>query len=289
MPKERQDSRCSVFPRLLIQTDRISYIADVEFEKKALHEAVEIKYFYSGSSTLLIGDKTIVAQAGDVVIINPYEFHATIGNGKRKGRYHMMIVPLEYFSGDMADDLNLKQMLLEKRIRFKNLVKANAFIKNCVLRIMEEHSKKQSFHHMIIRSLVLELFGLLLREGGSEQNKSSLDLEALRSHQSIEPALRHIRDNYHESISVEQLAKQCQLSKYYFCRLFKTVMGKTVMDYLREYRMKIAYSMLGSTDKSVARIAEECGFPDDNYFCRCFKSYYGMSPGKHREESKKEI
>ena len=48
---------------------------------RVVHEAIEIKCFYEGESTLLIDSKPIKVRAGDVVVINPYELHSTIDDG----------------------------------------------------------------------------------------------------------------------------------------------------------------------------------------------------------------
>ena len=54
------------------------------------------------------------------------------------------------------------------------------------------------------------------------------------------------------------------------------------MEYLREYRIKIADVMLTNTEKSVSEIAEACGFESVAYFCRAYKRQFGVSPGKRR-------
>ena len=46
---------CPDFP-ILIFPDRTSSLDDVEEAMRAIHEAIEIKCFYEGSSTLLIGE-----------------------------------------------------------------------------------------------------------------------------------------------------------------------------------------------------------------------------------------
>lgn len=285
MSSERQ--RPAMFANMIIGVNHTSAIANIEYEKKALHEAVEVKYFYAGSSTLIIGDKVITAQAGDLIIINPYEFHATIGNGEKKGQYHIALIPLECFSGETLDGSDLTDLLLEKRMSFQTLVKASPPVKKAFLRIANEYTQKQPFHHTFIRSLVLELTGLMLREGLCQQNTGVDAGDTLRSYQAVEPALRYIRDAYAENISVEHLAALCRLSKCYFCRLFKTVIGRTAMEYLREYRIRVACSLLENSEKSIADIAVNCGFADYNYFCRCFRQYCGVSPGKYREASRK--
>ena len=43
------------------------------------------------------------------------------------------------------------------------------------------------------------------------------------------------------------------------------------MEYLRDYRLAIADTLLINTEKSIADIAELCGFESSNYFCRCYK------------------
>ena len=50
------------FP-FIISRDVTSWVDNVETVRKALHEAIEIKYFYEGTATLLIGTNTISVQA----------------------------------------------------------------------------------------------------------------------------------------------------------------------------------------------------------------------------------
>ena len=47
-------------------------------------------------------------------MVNPYEFHATVDPGadENKGKYHLIMVPLDYF-GD-STDLDLRNLLLVK-------------------------------------------------------------------------------------------------------------------------------------------------------------------------------
>jgi AraC-like DNA-binding protein len=131
-------------------------------------------------------------------------------------------------------------------------------------------------------ALMLEAFVILLREGLCEVESSDRGADCLRAYHLIEPALRHIRDRYPEPISVERLAALCNVSKHYFCHVFKTVTQKSSMEYLREYRIKIADVMLSNTEKSVSEIAENCGFESVAYFCRAYKRHFGVSPGKRR-------
>ena len=73
------------FP-LLIKRDRVSTVNEVGITIQAIHEAIEIKYFYEGRATLLIGSEAVEAREGDVIIMNPYEFHATVDYSEGRAR-----------------------------------------------------------------------------------------------------------------------------------------------------------------------------------------------------------
>ena len=59
-------------------------------------------------------------------------------------------------------------------------------------------------------------------------------------------------------------------------------MKKSAMEYLREFRLRIADALLTNTQKSISEIAASCGFETPNYFSRCYKQYYGRSPRQGR-------
>lgn len=261
---------------LIVDAYRTSFIYGVEDAQKALHEAVEIKYFYEGSSTLLIGTQTLVVRAGDIVVINPYEFHTTLDYGAEKGKYHLFLVGLDFFSGNGEPDL--RRLLLGENRTLQTLHVGAKTEGELLLRVVEEWNAKEDGYRMAIRGLLMTFFTLLLRKGSRAEASASSREHALRYYAVVEPALRRIRDGYAERFTVEELAELCMVSKYHFCRVFKEVTGMTAMQYLNEYRLKIAETMLENTHKSVAEIARVCGFEDESYFCRCFKKHFGDSP-----------
>ncbi|MBQ9805770.1 MAG: helix-turn-helix transcriptional regulator [Clostridia bacterium] len=263
---------------------RTSIIAGIGSENCALHEEIELKCFYEGASTLLIGNRTVNVKAGDVVVINPYEFHSTVDCGEEstKGRYHLLMIPLDFFGVVGAGELKLRPLLLSDNKVFKTLFEQDNQLFDLLSRVATECMEKQEHYVAAVSGLMLEIFTILLRRGLCDTGNTDRGLDSLRSYHLIEPALRHIRDCYTNPISVDQLAALCNVSKHYFCHIFKTVTQKSAMEYLREYRIKIADVMLINTDKSVSQIAEGCGFESVAYFCRAYKRQYGISPGKRR-------
>ena len=145
-----------------------------------------------------------------------------------------------------------------------------------------EAQQEQTAGDVMIKGLLAQVFALLLRRGLAEGERPSPEKSALRRYSVIDPALRCIKSSYSENLSVEQLADLCGVSKHYFCRTFKTVTEKSAMEYLRDFRLRVANALLTGTKRSVAEISAACGFDNQNYFSRCYKQYYGETPSQSR-------
>ena len=265
-----------------ICVDRVSYVDKREnrSNRSALHEEIEVKCFYEGAATLLIGSQTVFAKAGDVVVINPYEFHATVDTDEEKGKYHLFMLPLDYFAGE--PELDLHKLFFFEGKMFKTLFANDTQMYSLLMNIAEEVQKNQAFCELMIKSLLMTFFTLLLRRGITDAEHPAPQKNSLRLYSVIEPALRCIRNDYAGNLTVDHLAKLCNISKPYFCRTFKSITKKSTMEYLRDFRLRVAHALLINTDKSISEISACSGFDSPNYFSRCYKKYYGEAPYQSR-------
>ena len=71
--------------------------------------------------------------------------------------------------------------------------------------------------------------------------------------------------------------------------MLKEKKGITLRQYIISYRLKRSMKMLELTKKSVAEIAEECGFTDSSYFTKTFKANFNMTPKEYRNKFKEEF
>lgn len=251
---------------------------------RVVHEAIEIKCFYEGESTLLIDSKLIRVRAGDIVVINPYELHTTIDDGgPSRGKYHLYMVELDFFSGLKNIDIDLRHLVCENRTSFKNYFKQNKAMYNILTSIANEYEINDEATRLCVFGLMTEFFAQLLRCGRNE-DKESLD-NITRYQAIIEPALQLIRENYSEEITLDMLAEVCNISKFHFCRIFKKVIGMSVIQYLNSYRLKVANTMIVNSGKQIGEIASLCGFDDVSYFCRIYKKFYGCTPKKAKVDT----
>jgi AraC family transcriptional regulator len=89
----------------------------------------------------------------------------------------------------------------------------------------------------------------------------------------------YIEANLTEEISLDTLAKEVNLSKYYFSRLFKRSTGLTPYQYVLQRRLERAKAFLKHGESSIVEIAHLFGFSDQSHFSRLFRKQYGITPG----------
>ena len=66
-------------------------------------------------------------------------------------------------------------------------------------------------------------------------------------------------------------------------RCFKKQYGKTVTEYIIDYRMGLAEKLLKDTDLTVTAVSAKVGYANYAYFTRQFKKYSGYTPSQYRE------
>jgi YesN/AraC family two-component response regulator len=108
--------------------------------------------------------------------------------------------------------------------------------------------------------------------------------QGVRHASALRKAERFIWENYTRKISLKEISEASGLSAPYFSSIFKEEMGENLSNYLNRLRVERAATMLFESDMSLSEIAGACGFEDQSWFSKIFKSYTGKSPGKYREQ-----
>ncbi|MFC5407536.1 AraC family transcriptional regulator [Cohnella soli] len=89
-------------------------------------------------------------------------------------------------------------------------------------------------------------------------------------------------DYMNPDLSVEYFANMIKMSPTHLSRLFKQHTPETINGYTNRVRMEKAKELLGNTDDTIDQIALKVGFSSTTYFFKCFKKYYGVTPGELR-------
>lgn len=94
------------------------------------------------------------------------------------------------------------------------------------------------------------------------------------------------RENFSsQDCSVAWIADQMGLTSGYVGRIFRRRVGVGLMEYITEYRMKLACELLSSGSLGVGEIAVRTGYADSNYFTKAFHGRTGMSPSEYRKKT----
>lgn len=98
-------------------------------------------------------------------------------------------------------------------------------------------------------------------------------------------ATQYIEENYRSNITLDDVARQVNMSYHYFSKFFKESTGKNFVDYLTDLRMKKAKQLLKETGMNIKAVSCEIGYSDPNYFSKIFKKYTGLTPTEYRHNA----
>lgn len=81
--------------------------------------------------------------------------------------------------------------------------------------------------------------------------------------------------------SIEDLSADVALSRVHLYRKVKKLLGVSPSRYIRDYRLKKAIAILSSEEVRISELSDRVGFQDANYFLKCFKEKFGVSPKEY--------
>ena len=88
----------------------------------------------------------------------------------------------------------------------------------------------------------------------------------------------YIEENISEELKLEKLAEVANFSPYHFHRIFKSIVGEPLYQYIKRVSLeKAATLMQSSPTRSIVDIALDCGFSNQASFSRAFKKYFKMT------------
>nr|WP_281069298.1 AraC family transcriptional regulator [Methanomicrobium sp. W14] len=248
------------------------------------HEHMQLYVILSGNAFLECGKYRFQATAGDIAVINSNELHYLQSLSDDLNLY-VIRVDLPFLFSSQVDLCQTKFLvpLSQNYITFRNLIHNDRQVFECVSDIIKEYYSRDLGYELAVKSSIYRLLVLLLR-GHVEKILSPKEFSARISNlRRFDSVLQYISNHYAEKISVSDLAKNANITVYYFCRIFKQITGKTMTNYLNEFRLEKSTDFLKKNDLNITEIARQCGFDSVNYYSRLFHRYYHVSPTKFRE------
>lgn len=99
----------------------------------------------------------------------------------------------------------------------------------------------------------------------------------------INAAISYIEDNLQENLSLDDIEKKLNYSKFYINRLFVKKVGCTMHKYIQVRRLTEAARHLAETDKPIIEIAFEAHYNSQQAFTAAFQQIYLCTPKAYRK------
>lgn len=100
--------------------------------------------------------------------------------------------------------------------------------------------------------------------------------------EAVSNAKQFVRSHVEEPIALEQVVQHVNVSRFYFCRLFKKVTGMTLTEYVSRVRVERAKTLLVNPSLRVSEVVFAAGFGSIPQFNSVFKRCVGMAPREYR-------
>ncbi|GAB2721536.1 hypothetical protein GCM10011495_29250 [Hymenobacter frigidus] len=101
----------------------------------------------------------------------------------------------------------------------------------------------------------------------------------------LEKAMKVVEDNLTEpEFNVQGLVREMGMSQSLFYRRVKSITGQSVVEFIRDIRLKRAAQLLTSTSLRVSDVAYQVGMQDLKHFRTVFQNLHKMSPSEYARQ-----
>lgn len=232
------------------------------------HYFTEIFFVKSGIGSMQVENESIPISANSLILIGPQILHTEFSNSSDPLDYYVLGVEGLKINTDRPVEYSIV-----------NPSENSASIRQCFENILREMHKKQEGYEEICQHYLAILILLICR-------KDHVSYELVDTQNSSRECYKvkcYIETNYHDKITLDLLAANCNLTKYYLSHKFSELYGKSPIAYLTETRIIAAKDLLTTTNHSIEQIASAVGFSSSSYFSQAFQKYCHMSPQHYRK------
>jgi AraC family transcriptional regulator len=94
----------------------------------------------------------------------------------------------------------------------------------------------------------------------------------------LESCISYIEQNINDKISLDDISLDAGVSKYYLHRIFKSLTGDSLMEYVQSRKLSSSINELMNTSMRIIDIAMEYGFDHEQSYIRAFRKKFGHTP-----------
>ena len=254
------------------------------------HDELEAVLISKGSCTVAAGNEKFILHEGEGFFINSGILHGAWDESSTDCRFHSLVFHPRLVGGSLDSVFYqgyLQPLLDNAALEITPLSNSIPWQKSALEAIedaWQNCSQEPDGYEFRVRSALSELIYLLHRHLPPSRQSSSE--KSLRDAQRIKNMLAFIHENFSTELTTKQIAASAMISESECLRCFRSTIGTTPIQYVKQYRIQQAANLLLSTSGRIADIASGCGFQDMSYFTKSFREEKGCTPTEYRNSKR---
>jgi AraC-like DNA-binding protein/uncharacterized RmlC-like cupin family protein len=249
------------------------------------HPELELVYVNGGSGKRQIGSHVSYFRNGDLILIGSNLPHCGFTDKLTGNKSETLVqMKMDFLGSDFFNIPEMKniQKLFEvakSGIAFSGKTKTKVGEKMEILEYQTDFQRLLSILNILNILATSKEMNVLNAEGFSMETE-------VKDNDRINIVFNHVKANFKEDISLEDISDMVSMTVPSFCRYFKKITNKTFTQFVNEYRLVHASKLLAEQPISITQVCYESGFNNFSHFNKSFKAFTGQNPSEYRNQLK---
>lgn len=247
------------------------------------HDELEIAVVLNGCICYRLGEQTFLLHPGEGIVINSQVPHSAVPRSEEEPVLLTTILHPSLLYGTPASIIYQKLLYPYMSAPGLSGMPLSASGADTMKQIAALYEQAPFGFELQIKSMLCQLFFELLsprRELLAEPKASNE--EALARLGLLLDAIHH---DYAEPLSLSGLASKISVSREGCCRFFKKMTGRTISEYVKDYRISQSIPLLLQDRYSIEQVAQLVGFGNSGRFSAAFAKRMNCTPRQYRKRT----
>lgn len=246
--------------------------------KTHYHDFDKITIFIKGKVSYMIEGKSYELKPYDIVLVRHNDMHQlSVDNREIYERIIVYISP-NFMNAYKTDSYDLNFCFQKAKEEQSNVLRIPSLEKSSLFRSivrLEKSFADEGYATELYRQVLFLEFMVHLNRAALKNHLEFIDTE--NNHSKVSEILQYINDHLTDELSIDRIADNFFVSKYYMMRQFKQETGYTMGNYISRKRLLLAKELILSGIPST-QACFDCGYKDYSTFSRAYKRFFSESP-----------
>lgn len=241
---------------------------DVEFKLHNHDSFYEIYLFLSGNAQFHIEGNIYQTHPHDIFIARPYEMHHNVFLSSDKYERIVLFIDLDFFRNNHCPEL--ERFFTERKLGMDCQIPAAIVNREMFPLLLKMNRYLKEGAVEVARCALIEFLYEL------NQIREPLTVPTTRDRR-VSEILLYINEHLTQEMTLDQLSANFYINKYHLCRMFKSITGYTINQYINHKRLSYALE-LHKKGQSLLEASTNAGYNSYAHFYRMYKKEFGAGP-----------